>query len=539
MRSLLLVLVLLVPSAADAHVRTLDVEVEPKRDGWVRVTEVFSYDFGTTPGVYVERELARTSVDGADARLVRVLEVTDTASVSLPYARIENREAIRLHIGDDVRRDGGIHTIRIVYEVADAVEFTPVGEELRLDVVGDGWRVPVERLTVQLLAPLPEASDAECTTLLGNADTESCEVARTADRVAVRAADLAPSESLVLSVHAPVGTFRRSWAPLRLFYRLVDHAGYSSLMPLFLLLLLGALSRLTKPEDDELAERHSPPERLGPAEVGAVFGARVNATGFAATVLDLVVRGHLRFSRVESTGPLFALNRSDWELAPGERGEALRDYEVVALAALLGGEETRRLSELRETLPKQFREFRRHVYRTLRKRGRTFYTAPESVDERVRMASIAAALVGVVGLVFGQHAFGLSWLASSALIRAGRRFIPVRTAAGARARREVEGFRVFVTSATKADLIEHGAWSVEVFETTLPYAIAVGEGDAWADRYGEPYSDRSPDWTDAAHPLDELGAFITALRATVIGIESTLVDGEPRFTGRYSEGPFG
>jgi hypothetical protein len=43
------------------------------------------------------------------------------------------------------------------------------------------------------------------------------------------------------------------------------------------------------------------------------------------------------------------------------------------------------------------------------------------------------------------------------LIRSGRKFIPVRTAAGVRARCEIAGFRVFTASATKADLIEHDA----------------------------------------------------------------------------------
>ena len=82
--------------------------------------------------------------------------------------------------------------------------------------------------------------------------------------------------------------------------------------------------------------------------------------------------------------------------------------------------------------------------------------------------SIATAIVAALGLMSGEYAFAVSWLARSLLVRAGRRFIPVRTAAGARVCCEFEGFRVFVASATKADLIEHNAWSVEVFKTTLP-----------------------------------------------------------------------
>ena len=121
-------------------------------------------------------------------------------------------------------------------------------------------------------------------------------------------------------------------------------------------LIFALLSRFTRPEEDEFAEGHRPPERLGPAEVGEVFDARVSATDFAATAFDLAVRDHLQLSRVPALDSLGALAPHDWEIRHGQRGEALRGYEVVVLAALLGGDDSRRLSKLRASLPRQFPE---------------------------------------------------------------------------------------------------------------------------------------------------------------------------------------
>lgn len=99
------------------------------------------------------------------------------------------------------------------------------------------------------------------------------------------------------------------------------------------------------------------------------------------------------------------------------------------------------------------------------------------MGDRVRGVVVALAVAGVCGLVFGELSFALSMLACAWLLRSRAATIPLRTTAGVEARREIEGFRVFVTSANKADLISIDAWSVAAFERTLPYAVAVGEAD--------------------------------------------------------------
>lgn len=307
-----------------------------------------------------------------------------------------------------------------------------------------------------------------------------------------------------------------------------------------MLLLICILALRAPSESKEVERHHQLPKRLGPAEVAAVLKAEVTAVAFLATTVDLARRGHLSIRRVRSPHGVFGLTSDDSELTHAPHGDDLRDYEVVVLVALLGGEGRRYLSDCRRSIGRMFREFKLHVYRTLRSRGRTFYADPEKLEQRIRRMVYGCGFIGVVGLIAGQKSFGLPWLATALLVRFGLPLIPLRTARGLQVRAEVEAFRVYATSATKAQLTDHGAWNVGVFESLLPYAIAVGKADAWVGRYDEPFQSMKPDWLpDADEPPDELGEFLTMWRATILGLPVRDGGRMVIYDGRYSEGPFG
>ena len=226
-RVLLFALLTLAPSIANAHVRSLEIDPEPRRDGWLRLTETVAYDFERTPGVYIERQLVRRSPSGdTDGRLLQLREVTDTAVTALEFTTVDTGESLHLYIGDDTRKTGGTDTVRIVYDLADATLVASMGEDLVFEAVSDTWRVPIDALTVRLNAAIPDAVAVLCPTVRGGSETGACELERSGDTLILHAASLDPSESLVLSLTDPTGTVARSWGPLRLFDWLADQTGY-------------------------------------------------------------------------------------------------------------------------------------------------------------------------------------------------------------------------------------------------------------------------------------------------------------------------
>lgn len=534
---------LLVPSAASAgaHVRNLDIFVAPAEDGWVRVTEEFEYDFEDTRSFFIEREIPTTrSVDNRTwTQNLAVQSVSDSHGVPQPY-RVELSHGIgRIIIGDEMARATGRHSVRIVYDLSGVVHFTSHGEVFFLDVTGNGWRVPIDQARVRVAVPGDPTANIECARFFGPNLVGACESSVGEPEVEFSLVDLRPSESIRIRIGVPAGTFSRRIAPLRFLSAASTKLGLWALLPLCLLGLIYMLRRRTSTYDDEVEGCHNPPERLGPAETAAVLNTRVDAVAFLATVVDLARRGHLQIRRVRSERGVFALSADDWQLTHSPDGDAIRDYEIVVLAALLDGEDERLLSAARTSIGRHFREFRHHVYRTLRSDGRAFHTHPEKLDRRLRLVALGCGVIGVVGLVLSMPRFGLAWLATALLTRLFSHLIPLHTARGLKLRGEVKGFRVFARSATKAQLIEHGAWNVRAFESLLPYALAVGEADAWAGRYDDPYVSGAPKWMpDVNDPLGELGDFLTILRATVVGLPVRDAAGGVLYSGRYSEGPF-
>jgi hypothetical protein len=523
-------------------VRDLNVTVVPGNDGWVHVTEEFTYDFDDTRGFFIEREIpVLRSVDGRrSTQTLTALSVTDDRGGPRPYQVENSRGAARIFIGDESIRLTGQHAVRITYDLSGVVRFTGHGEDFYFDAIGHGWRVPIEGVRVRLALDDETPEGIMCERYLGPNVVGDCGPMSGESPVDVRVAELRPSEMLRISFRARHGTFRRSIAPLRLMKSAATKLGLWALLPLSVLFLICVLALRATSDDSEVEAHHELPKHLGPAEVAAVLSARVDAMAFLATVVDLARRAHLSIRRVRSQRGVFALTSDDWELTHAPHGDALRDYEVVVLTALLGGEGQGLLSDSRKSIAPHFLEFRYHVYRTLHGHGRTFHTDPEKLNQRLRRVVAGSALIGGGGLLFGLTSFGFAWLSTALLVRFASRLIPLRTERGLKIQAEVAAFRIFATSATKADLIEHGAWNVRAFESLLPYAIAIGEADAWLGRYDDPYAAEEAEWMpDASDPLDELGDFLMMLRATLVGLPVREGGGMVVYGGRYSEGPFG
>lgn len=104
----------------------------------------------------------------------------------------------------------------------------------------------------------------------------------------------------------------------------------------------------------------------------------------------------------------------------------------------------------------------------------------------VLLRGITAPAAVVVPVVTGVLTSLLFWSFARAM--------PRRTLKGAQARQWALGFQEFATRVEADRLEREGADPRRAFEALLPYAMALGVADEWADRFEGIYKGRQPDW---------------------------------------------
>jgi Predicted membrane protein (DUF2207) len=295
------------------------------------------------------------------------------------------------------------------------------------------------------------------------------------------------------------------------------------------------------PEEDSATVQYDPPENLTPAECGALLENVVSARDFTATIVDLSVKGYLAIELSDGSkerGPnakqdyVFHLSKqpSEWD--------SLKAHEKAVLRAIfLPTNPLRMLTEAMSRLQKgagnsgpsaAFARVQTMVNGDPRLRAiseaegeaRPVVTLPEAQNyfylhktelgdcifdalvaggyyagrpDRLRQLYVGAGIVmGMLVAALGRFipvpgAPWYTWILSgilTALIIAGFGFfMPARSVAGARALGKVRGFVEFLGRVEK-DHIERLAKTPELFEKYLPYAMALGVENKWAQAFG-------------------------------------------------------
>lgn len=140
---------------AQAAERVLDFhsEIRVRGNGDLAVTELIT---------------VQTEVRDVRAGLHRLLTARRAEVVSVsrngapePYTLERTAEGLRLYAGaPGVLQPPGVHEYRIVYRAAREAGFRGRADELTWDVNGGAWRMPIERLSVEVRLPEPVPADS-------------------------------------------------------------------------------------------------------------------------------------------------------------------------------------------------------------------------------------------------------------------------------------------------------------------------------------------------------------------------------------------
>lgn len=516
------VLALAVDASAQTRsirIRNFDALLTVHTDGSLDVTEQITIGFtGQWNGINRDLSLQHNTAQGRATKLdVTIGYVTDETGQRLRVEeqRENNGRTRRLHIYIPDANNADRQII-IRYRVANAIRFffanSSVGalDELYWNATGNNWSMFIDSAHARVVLPegITPTRTAVYTGALGSTSGNATieKTGNVVDFTLTRG--LYPYEGMTIGVGWPAGHIGSR--PSEMEERLARAAQWFPLViPLIVFLL--AFKAWEKngrdPEEGSYVVRYEPFEGASPAELGTLIDNRADMDDITATLVDLAVRGFIRIEEITESHLLGLSKSTDYILhilRDSSQWTGLKPHEVEYLDALTSlaptGESEVKVSELRNKFYARLPKIRDAIYDSLLSSG-YYRERPDKVQGKWIALAVLSALIGV-GL--GVIATKMMWLMISpfALIAAGvsstiilivfALIMPARTIAGARAREATLGFKEFLER-VEEERMKKMITSPEMFERFLPYAMAFGVADKWANAFEDIYRE-PPTW---------------------------------------------
>ena len=485
--TLLFALALLLPlgSFADERILSFDSEILVAADGGMRVTESIRVRaegnqirrgiFRDFPTDYRDRVGNRYRV-GFEVISVR----RDGAAEPYRTERIAN--GIRVYIGSaDVFLQPDEYQYELTYDTSRQLGFFDDHDELYWNVTGNGWDFPIDRASAQvrLSNVVPSAEFAIEAYVGPMGSNEHSYVASVTGGVASVAATrpLNPREGLTLVASWPKGFVEEPTAIDRGANLLIDNVGLLVALASFFAasayLFLAWRKVGRDPEPGVIFPHYQPPEEFSPAAMRYVTRMGYDAKAFTAAILNLAVKGYLEIDEEDEVYTLRATRPIEKALAPGEaelRKELFKNSTTVEL-------KNTNHSVMRKAMRAHGKVLNRHLNRVY------FMTNSVLVVPAVFVLGIAFAAV----FLLAQITVSVVLVLVPAVLTVVVFFFLLRapTPLGRRLLDKIEGFKLYLEVAEKEELAlrDPPEKTPALFESYLPYALALGVEHAWAEKF--------------------------------------------------------
>ncbi len=530
-------------------INNFDVRLDIAKSGKVDVTETIVARFDEPKhGIFREMPVLY-DVNGHvfDLR-VKMKSIEDGAGGKRNFDSTYHDNLAVFKIGDAGSTLTGMQTYVLRYEVDRSILWEGEHAVLRWNATGTEWRVPIESATVTVGLPQPlDDSHVQYDAWTGRygAKQKDFSKSRVDDRTLKFVTKrLAAGEGITVEVAMPEDALSRPSRLRRILYWLQDNLIYG-LIPLGLLTCIGVWYRggRDRPGRGAIVVNYTPPEGLGPAEVGTLSDESVDLRDISSIMIDLAVRGFLTIEEVKSPTAFWGsstdyLFRKNKPLPP--RG--LKHYETLLYKKLLGDRESVKLSDMKNQMFEVLPKIKLDLYHSLDAQG-YFDGKPDSVRTKsFFLGLLAAALAIVVAVGIQMIMIGrvfpvpvvITAIALVIFVVRTSQMMPRRTTKGRIAWEQIRGLEEYITRAEVDDLKDQEKQGV--FERLLPYATALNLTTRWANAFEGLYKE-PPDWYRPAHQGDyfSMQMFGSSIDRSVIAMNQTLPS-QPRSEGSGSSG---
>lgn len=562
----LAVLLCCAPLRAETE-RVLDfsalVLIDP--DGSMVVSETIAVQ---ATGDQIKRGIVRefpTSYQGRDGKRVRVgftlLDVRRDGAAE-PHHTEERSNGVAIYAGSkDVFLAPGRYTYTLVYRTTRQLGFFAEHDELYWNVNGNGWRLPLDRVSCTVRLP-GEARALEAVAYegpMGSTDSRSFSVQGQREVGFSSSRPYAPGEGLTIAVSWPKGFVAPPPVTEQAARALAEDGGRIPAALgaglLFLYYMLAWMKVGRDPKKGVIIPRFAPPRGFSPAMVRMLWRMKFDSTAFTAAVVSMAVKGALviRDASVmrlalsdQAPASLSMGERAAWdELRGAGRNVELRNVNHKVLARARQAIQDKLGRELSSTYfltntgwvlpglaitlaavagmawaaPTPPELLFICVWLTGWTFGCVMLLRQVAVSWRARgvRGKFSAVVLSVFALPFllGEAAglFALVSLAGlaptlgfGAMILMNALFyelLKAPTLIGRQTLDEIEGFRLYLSVAEKDRLnfIHPPDETPELFERFLPYAMALGVENQWGERFARllDQAGYEPGWYVGSH----------------------------------------
>lgn len=326
---------------ADERIRRFLSDVQIQKDSSLEVTETIDVEVqnvAITHGIFRDFPTRYRRPDGGAMRVGFTFEGATLDGVPIPASVSGFANGVRIKIGDPDRTiPPGDHSFVVHYRTTRQIGRFGGYDELWWNATGNGWQFPIDLAQARVRLPEP-AAFGERTFYTGpyGSTAANAEVVeeRPGDILVQTTQPLAAFEGLSVAVAFPKGVVGAPGANSRLGWWLTDNGppilGFLVLLGLCAFYYVAWLRAGRDPRAGTVVPIFSPPDTLTPAGMRYVTKMNADDRAFAAALVDMGVRGHIRM--VEEDEGWFSSKKTRIERIENE--STLPDEEKAALDEL-------------------------------------------------------------------------------------------------------------------------------------------------------------------------------------------------------------
>ena len=415
-----------------------------------------------------------------------------------PWHTERRSNGIRVYAGSADRMvEPGRHEYLVRYRTNRQLGFFDDHDELYWNVTGTGWDFPIEaaRAVVRLPDTVPAGEIGAMAFTGPQGSRERAYQAEVQGQVARIAASrpLGPHEGLTVVVGWPKGHVSEPSRSQRLGWLLRDNRGLL-VSGLGLLLVLGYLGWAWRrygidPPRGVIFPHYEPPSGYSPASARYIMRMGYDNRAFVAAIVNLAVKGHLEI--YESDGE-YTLQRSSssQSLAPGEK---------TLLAVLFEDGST---VDLEQDNHRLLAGAKGAHEKALKRDYNKIYFITNGLLLLPAVGAILALGIAVSLLRAWQPLVFVPFILMILALPLFYWLLRAPTARGRRLMDKLEGFREYLEIAEKDELNLRNPpeKTPELFERYLPFALALGVEQEWAEKFAAVFARLEAPGRQAYHP---------------------------------------
>ena len=519
--------------AGDERILSFHSDIEIATDASMTVSEtirVRSEGDAIQRGIYRDFPTDYEDAIGNDYEVEFQVVGVSRDGASEPWFTERRSNGVRVYMGDSNRQlTPGEYTYVLSYRTDRQLGYFEQHDELYWNVTGTGWMFPIDRASasVRLPAAVPasELSIEGYTGFQGERGRDFRGELETGAAGIVATRGLVANEGLTLAVTWPKGIVFEPDAMDRAGYLLQDNLGL--LLALVTLLavcgyLYFAWQRYGKdPEAGVTFAHYEPPEGYSPGSARYISKLGYDAKAFSAAVVSLAVKGYLSISK---GGDTYFLKQLESHEAMGP-GEAMLNRKLFEDGPLV------ELDDKNHRLIGSARDAHRKALK------RNYYNTYFVNNSQWLVPSFLGSLVVLFAIIFEGLFSPLVLIIFAVNAAVQVLFLYLMKSPTRRGRAlmdKLAGFELYLGVAEKDDLdIRHPPeLTPALFERYLPFAIALGVENAWAEQFAAELSklDRaermaySPHWYQGdfnPHALDDFVGDVSSSFSSAIASAAT------------------